>query len=264
VRISQASFQGAVSKITRAMEKSGVRKKLTPKTAASLDELAKEVKAGNLTLSKAEELRRVIKQGQKSSDAADAGAAGRLLGKRDNFIEKLKATDLVDSSNNLLTRLLSRVAERHGIQLEITQYLKSARSLWSRARKTETIEELILRARDSLSQFSQSGFDNALRVQFRSLAKNKKQMRTFTQAEQTAIRKVARGGPLTNAFRNIGKLAPSGIVSGIGGAGAGFVVGGPFGAFAVPAIGGASKFIAARRTAKAAKDVSKLTRQGPQ
>lgn len=245
--ISQESFQGAVTRITDEMAKSGVRAKLTPKTVAALDELAKDAAAGSLTLSKAEELRRVIKQGQKSSDAADVGASTRLLRKWDEFIETLGPKDLIGASNTV----------------ETVQYLKSARSLWSRARKTEVVEDLIDRARVSLSQFSQSGFDNALRVQFRSLAKNKKRLRIFTAEEQAAIRKVAMGGKLTNSFRNIGKLAPSGVVSGGFSAGLGFTIAGPAGAFVVPAIGQISKTVAAIRTAKAAEETAKLTRRGP-
>jgi len=247
--ISKEAFQTIAKRIEKEMRASGVRAKLTPKTNAALKELAKDAKAGQLTLSKAEELRRVFKQGQSSIDTADAAASGRLVRKWDEFIENLKPGQLSGSPN----------------AVETAQYLKSARSLWSRSRKTEVIEDLIERAGINAGQFSGSGFENALTTQFRQLARNKKKMRTFTQAEQAAIKGVAKGGPLsTKAFRFIGKLAPTGVVSGGFGAGLGFALAGPAGAFIVPAVGGLSRLAAAGRTAKAAKKVSELTARGAQ
>ena len=45
------------------------------------------------------------------------------------------------------------------------------------------------------AQFSGSGFENALRTEFRNLAQNPKRLRGFSAEEQAAIRRVARGGP---------------------------------------------------------------------
>jgi hypothetical protein len=83
-------------------------------------------------------------------------------------------------------------------------YLKEARSMWAMTRKQETIEGII-----SNAQLQATGFENGLRVGFRSLAKNKKAMRNFTQAEQEAIRRVAIGGPVENALRAFAWLSPT-------------------------------------------------------
>ena len=110
--------------------------------------------------------------------------------------------------------------------------------------------------------YSQSGIDNALRVKFRQLADDPKKMRMFSQAEQDAIREVVKGGPAANALRYLGKLAPSGVVSGGAGASLGYALGGPTGALIVPGIGFVAKQSAGALTGRAAERVGELVRAG--
>lgn len=243
--IADNSLKTAHNNIVKAAESQGLRKKLTPKTHAALEDIATDVRAGSLTLSKAEELRRVIKQAQAATDTADAAMATRVLRKWDDFIENLKPRDITGGGP------------------EAIQYLKSARNLWSRSRKTEIVEELIDRAGTRAGQFTGSGFENALRTEFRQLALNRKNIKMFTKKEQAAIKNVASGHPLDNAFRTIGKLAPTGVVSlGIG-SGIGFAAGGPTGAVALPLVGSISRKLAEAHTLKRAKQASEVMRRGP-
>jgi hypothetical protein len=141
--------------------------------------------------------------------------------------------------------------------------LNEARGLWSRYRKTEIIDELMHRAELSAPNFSGSGLENAVRTEFRALAKNSKKMRGFSKAEQAAIEKVAKGGPIENSLRMLGKAAPTGIVSGALSTGAGFAVGGPVGAVALPAAGGAARLGAKKMTLSNAAKAQEIMRAGP-
>jgi hypothetical protein len=244
IRISDEAFQTGVSSIIEDAIKGGARKSLTPKTWAALEELSKDAAVGGLTLTKAEELRRVLKKAQKGVDA-DLGSATRALNAYDKFIEGLRADQITGA-----------------IGAEGVEYLKSARSLWSRARKTEQIEDIIDTAGLNAGMYTGSGFENALRNGFRKLARKKKEMRMFTKAEQEVIRAVAFGTPTGNLMRQLGKLAPTGIVSAGMGSGAGFVVGGPLGAVAVPTVGSLARAAATRSTIKAAEKASETMARG--
>lgn len=110
------------------------------------------------------------------------------------------------------------------------------------AHKAQTIEQTIQKARDmSAANYSASGFENALRQQFKNLLTSRTALRGFTDEEVAAIRKVAEGGPIENVLRWVGKLAPTGVVSGGLAGGAGYALGGVPGAAAVLGTGIAAR-----------------------
>jgi hypothetical protein len=141
--------------------------------------------------------------------------------------------------------------------------LREARNFYSRAKKAEELDKLVERAELSAPNFSASGMENALRTEFRALAKNDRRLRRFTKEEQEAIRRVAKGGPMENTLRMLGKLAPTGVVSGALSSGAGFVTGGPLGAVALPAAGAAARYAATQMTLRNAAMANELVRRGP-
>lgn len=156
----------------------------------------------------------------------------------------------------------SQVLIGKGKAVEAAQNIKDARALWRRYRNGEKIEELFRRAELSAQGFSSSGMENALRTEFRNLAKNKKAMRSFNAREKTAIEKVAKGGPLNNAARFFGKFAPTGALSFVLSSGFGGAVGGLQGAVALPALGFVGKELSTALTRKSATRASELVRRG--
>jgi hypothetical protein len=107
--------------------------------------------------------------------------------------------------------------------------LKEANALYARASKGDIVEQAIELAGINAQQYSGSGFENALRAQFRQLArkiaKNDPSVRGINDATKKAIRLVADGGDVQNALRDLGKLAPTGVVSAGLGGGVPFMVG---------------------------------------
>jgi hypothetical protein len=109
--------------------------------------------------------------------------------------------------------------------------------------------------------------DNALRQALKQLARPINNTNVpvakklgFNEAETTAIRQGAMGTPVGNAARYLGKLAPTGSVSGAMSAGAGYGVGGPVGAVALPAAGYLAKKIGDMSTKSAVKSLDFLVR----
>ncbi len=140
--------------------------------------------------------------------------------------------------------------------------LKEARSLWSRLAKSGAVERRMDRAAmNAGTSGSGANVDNATRQQLKAMAQNPRETRGFTSDETDALMTAIMGTPTQNALRLIGKAAPTGIVSGGIGAGAGAAIGnavaGPggaqFGAMAVPAVGFMAKNAADNMTAQNAQ-----------
>jgi hypothetical protein len=116
---------------------------------------------------------------------------------------------------------------------------RQANAIYRRAANSEMIDQAIELAGIRAGQFTGSGYENALRTEFRALARKivKGEIRGLSQDQTNAINRVAEGGTIENALRDLGKAAPRGIVStGISG-GVPFMVGNAIGG---PVVGGAA------------------------
>lgn len=225
------------------LKKDGLNDKLHPDATAALEEITKT--EGPVTIQQLDTLRKIARDAEGSIKPPDKRMAGEIIDRIDDFADSLTAKELSSGST------------------EAAAALKDARSYWSRAKKADELDELIRRAELSAPNFSASGMENAVRTEFRALAKNQRRMRLFNGEERAAIEKVVKGGPMDNVLRMIGKAAPTGVVSAALGSGIGFALGGPAGAAAVPAIGAGSRFLASRGTMANAAKANELVRRGP-
>jgi len=243
VVVTPESFSTLKTRIAADMQKQGIDPALHPDSSAALRRITD--KNGSLTLQELETLRRIANDAEGSIKPADRRLAGRMVDEIDDYIDSLTERDVVagDAAKG--------------------KALKEARSLYSRAKKAEELDNLMERAELSAPNFSGSGMENAIRTEFRNLAKNERRMRRFTREEQEAIKRVAKGGPVENTLRMLGKLAPTGVVSSALSSGAGFVTGGPIGAVAFPAAGALGRYMASRMTAGNAARANELVRRGP-
>jgi hypothetical protein len=128
----------------------------------------------------------------------------------------------------------------------VAPQLREADAVYSRAMKGSRIEQAVELARVQAGQFSGSGFENALRTQFRALERQivKGQIKGLSDAEKDAISKVARGGAIENISRWLGKAAPTSIVNAGLGGGMASMVGTMFGGPGVGAAIGAGTMAA--------------------
>jgi len=150
-------------------------------------------------------VRKIIADGMNSQDASERRVAGLLLDQFDDWSMPL-APELADA--------------------------RSVASRYLNAQKLEQAREL---AGARAGQFTGSGFENALRTEYRALDRNTiKGKDRYTQDVVDAIQNVSRGTPGSNVARALGRFAPTGPVSaglGIGApAAVGGMVGGPMGA----------------------------------
>lgn len=246
LEVTEQSFRNASGEIFAAAKKAGIDKDIHPKAWAALNRLVGE--SGPKTLNDISVLRRVMKATSASTEPDERRIAAIMIDKLDDYFVGLKSVDVVSGDRVLASKSLTE-----------------ARSLWTRYKKGEAISEAIERAGTRAGQFSGSGYENALRTEFRSIAMNTRRMRTFTQKERVLIKKVASGGPVENALRLLGKLAPRGIISATLGGGVGYGLGGPVGSAAVMGVGEAGRFGATAMTKASANAALErmLTGKGP-
>lgn len=222
------SYSKALARIQSVIKEEGINNTLHPKTAAVLKQLD-ESAGKDLSITEAENLRRVIQEVAGDLDpvtrkpTGDAFRASKILDEFDDAIDQLSVNS-------------------------------EARALWSRSRKSQMIDDMIARAENKAgAHYTQAGMEHALRQEFKQLALNPRRMRGFTREQRAAIEKVAKGGPMENTLRMLGKFDPTsspvaamaGVVTGAGLA--------PFtggGSMLLPALGFGSKRLATRATAR--------------
>lgn len=150
--------------------------------------------------------------------------------------------------------------------------LRKARSIARRYINAGKLEEARELAGASAKQFSGSGYENALRTEYRKLDRQiiKGQERGFTPETVAAIQDVARGTKASNAARFVGKAAPTGTVSTGASFGVPFAVGNAIGGpvagmtlgTIVPTVGAASRAVATRMGINNAQMAEMIARNG--
>jgi hypothetical protein len=177
-----------------------------PKAKEALD-LTKDFARGQMTPKQMQTVRKVLSEGAGSTDRSERRIAMAMLDNFDDWTAPL-APELAQA------RSVSR------------RYIN--------AEKLGTAREL---AESKAGQFTGSGLENALRTEYRNLDRQivRGQERGFTPETIEAINKVSRGTTTSNIARNVGKLAPTGVVSGGLATGVPFLVGNAIGG---PTLGG--------------------------
>ena len=242
VVIAQAGYGRLADDIGRTVAKAGFHPKIHPKVSAALEEISGQI-GTEPSLSRLEQTRRVVQAAAKSIERDERRLARIVVDKIDDFVERMSYRDV--SAGNPAAGAAA---------------ITEARGLWRTASKAEAIEGLIEKATLKAGQYSGSGFENALRTVFRQFASNPKAIRTFNAEERAAIQKVAKGGPFENVSRFLGKMAPTGIVSGALSGGSGYAMGGYPGAATVMTLGAGARLLATKlteRNARLARDVMK-------
>jgi hypothetical protein len=268
VVISPQSLKNTYPTFTNAVKEAGFDPDLHPQVNVVLNRLAEENQAPK-TLQELDTLRRIVRAPTKTFDNPDQQrVAYKLLDEFDNYIANLSDKDLAVPKKSVdLGRygvievedaMSPKVASKDAINS-----LKEARSLYSKSIKADTISDLIERAEITAgANYTQSGLENALRQELKSLAKNKKRLAGFNQTEKDAIIAAAKGGNLQNFLRYVGKLAPTSVIAGGGAVGLGYLAGGATGAAVLPVIGGAGQYAATRMGMQNMRNIQDLVSLG--
>jgi hypothetical protein len=177
---------------------------LHPKVAAVINRLESEGTSPK-TLKELETLRRIVRSPEGDFTNPDQQRiAGVMVDKFDDLVENIGKPNILSGDDKLAISAL-----------------KEARKVYGQSRRLGIIEDLVNKADISSGQYSQSGMDNALRVQFAALAKNNKRMAAFTPEERAQIENIAKGGGTgEQMLRFVGRFSVRGPVTGLATGGA--------------------------------------------
>ena len=231
VMFKQSSIAGLADDIERTLIKGGLDEKLTPKAAAFVQRLRADSQ-GPLTATQVDTLRKIAQGPANDVDAigkatADARLGTMVIQKIDDFLTNPSQGALVGKAD------------------EVGPLFTKARGLVSQRKKGELLQEAFNKA-----SLQASGFENGLRVQFRSILGSPTKRRGFNADELKAMRQVVEGGKVENAARVLGKfgisldLSGGGFLAGItalGGIAAGGGTGGVLAGTAVALASGAKQ-----------------------
>ncbi len=249
VILSPQSYKSMSDDIFSTAAKNGLDPTLTPNSTAAVKRISElaDPKVGPVSFQTLDLMRQIASDAQGAAAPSDRRVAGLI----DDFIAKMSSKDVVQGDPKIVSDVILK-----------------ARELWSKASKLDQVDRLVDRAKTSAPNFSASGFENALRTEFRHLAKNDGAMRKYSPEERAAIKKVAgQGAVAANAARNVGKLAPTGVVSaftsgGIGAAVGSFVGMPALGAVAAGAIGFSARHLATVLTRRNVEALEKTILHG--
>jgi len=170
---------------------------LHPELGAVLKRLETE-QSNYKTLGELDKLRRLISAPEKMFNNPDQQRLTAIM--VDEYDEMLR---------NIDPQKVTFGNEKQGVKA-----LEDARKLYRDFSKARVLEDMVERAGRRSQQFSQSGMDNALRVEFKQLADNKRRMAGFTNTEKQMIKNIADGGGNIEKFlRTVGKFSFRGSVS---------------------------------------------------
>jgi hypothetical protein len=236
--ISGSKIKQEASKLKNILANEGIDKNLHPAAFAAMNRFLKT--QGNVTLKGVETLRRIASDATTTANKADRRMARIIVDHVDDFVGSLKPTDTMGVDPTAATKMLS-----------------TARDLWKKSAKAQTVEDLITKAKSNPEGIF--NFENAVKAQFTKLANNARGMARFSPEEQAAIQKVAKGETIQNIQRLIGKFAPTNPLTLYGPAAV--AVTNPM-ALLVPAAGSIAKTASTLTAAKNAKAASQLIRGG--
>lgn len=179
-------------KLTKEAFDNGFDPGLHPQVKAVLDRLESEGSTYK-TLREMENLRRIVRAPEGIfTNPEQQKIASMLVDKYDDLVDNISAPNIF-----------------YGDEKTAVSALNDARSTYAKAKKQQTIEDMIKRADVRAAQMTQGGTDNALRTEFSALALNNKRMAAFSKEEKAQINEIAKGGGNIQKFlRGFGRLGP--------------------------------------------------------
>jgi len=160
--------------------------------AQVLDQLRAMTGTQRVSFTKLEQMRSAANGLKTSNEAATRNFAGALVDEIDNYIGSIKGNDLI--------------AGQGGLDKAVSS-VQSARKDWRNMSKATILEDA-LNIAEARALDAKASENELIRRQLINLASNKKKMKQFSEAEQNAIKSVAKGGTGDTVLSLIARFNP--------------------------------------------------------
>lgn len=180
-------------RVATALTDIGFDPALQPGATVALKRI-QDLAGQNVTMTGLDTIRKIASNGYVPGNKSNNAAVSKIVSAIDDVMTNPRAADVLA-----------------GNAADAGQLIKEARSLASREAKSAKVADALYAAElRSGTTGSGGNVDNASRQRIASLLLNKNQSRGFTPDERAALETVAKGTPVQNLARLIGKMSPSG------------------------------------------------------
>ena len=207
MRISASSWSNTVDDLEKVAAPAMKHKRHYRETSALLKDLRRTV-GGEIDFEDVDLMRQMARDLRTSQKESEQRLGALLLQKIDDYLDSLTASDVVA-----------------GDPMRAAATIDGPAKCGASFAKVRSSETRCTRPSCAPANSARAG-QNAIRTEFRQLARNDKLMRGFSKQERAAIERVAKGEPVVNVMRFLGKFAPHGVVSTALSGGAGYTVAG--------------------------------------
>lgn len=217
------------------------------KTMSIVDDLKQATSTGDFDLEKLDQWRQLLGQvasNRTPDNLQDARKATLAIDALDNAVSAIKSEDLLSGST------------------EAIDALKLGRAEYARQAKFNTIADIVKKA---------DGDANYMKRELKKLVDNPKKTRGFTKQEMALLKEASRLSTSEKIGKTLGRfgfdVGNSRIGTGVGGvvgSTAGYVLGGPVGAAAIPIAGTVGRTVQKGVARAKAEDLLKLIESGAQ
>lgn len=241
--LSDNAFQRMIGRLTRVADDFGSDPALQPQALSVLRRMKADAAAGvQPTLEQMDKYHKMLGQVARAKSLerpADGTLAGVLSDRLDGYMRMLGASDVAAGDPQAAMSLV-----------------RQHRELWTRAKKSEKIGELL-----RVAQLRRSGVDKGTRNELMKLFTREKEWRRLTKEEQKALTRAIQGGTTENIINALGMFG-RGILMPTLGFGAGYQYGGMDTALAGLAGAAGLRRLGARMTTGNARVLEATVRNG--
>jgi hypothetical protein len=226
------------------LKEAGISRALDPGSSAVMRELRKLAKGDvPVSFTDLESARRMAINVLSSPNKSDRQFAGKIIGNIDSFVERVGSKDIDYSLKSVdPTKLKSTI--------------DTARQLWKKSAKVEDIEKAVSKASNTIE--GALNFDDNLRREFLKIVNSDTRMARYTPKEREIVTKIAKGEPIQNIQRLVGKLSPNNPLSLFASIGTGSVTGAPLIGVGMAAAGIGGKIASTLTTDKNAEKLKRV------
>lgn len=245
IQLNQPAGQSLATGLAKRLEDARYLPENAPPVKVALDKINSVVSRGPVSFDEVSQLRQLANDLKSNQDRNIQRLAGVMVNEIDDFVARLTPKDVTAGAGKLD---------------EAVKTLSSARKDWRNLSRANMLDD-ILNTAEARAMAPTASESELIRRGFINLAADKNKMRLFNDAEQNAIKAVAKGGSLDPLLSLIARFNPERsqlIAGGVVGGGVvspeSLMVSGP-----IMAAGyGADKLLAAQRQRAAQRAVSGL------
>jgi hypothetical protein len=245
IELNQPAGQSLVTAVTDRLNRSQYLPESATPVQAVLNRMEQVAARGPISFDEVSELRKLANTLKSNQDGNVQRLAGVMTNEIDDFVSRLTPRDVTSGAGQLDSAIRT---------------LNAARRDWRNLSRANMLDD-VLNTAEARAMAPTASESELIRRGFINLAADKNKMRLFNDAEQNAIKSVAKGGSLDSLLSLVARFNPERSQFIAGGA-VGFGVNSPETAmYSVPTMAagyGADKLLSAQRQRAAQQTISGL------